>query len=192
MSQLTLSKAIAKVASFNPRAEKHGEKNVAAGDIKFDVKVHSSVLDAFDASYRPFLFRKAEAAGDQPGLLKDDVLTALAKPNLKPLSLDEEFPGYTLRLGAGLEASKQLVLTGAKLSGFKFEAQQGGSVAMSFSAAVHPDSEQAGALCALIQEQVELTLDPPPAAAQADMVDDDEPGDEQQRRAGHPPASPMH
>lgn len=186
---LTLTKATAKLSSFNPRAEKHGEENVPAGDLKFEVKVHSTVLDNFDRSYRPFLFRPADAAGDQPSLMQDDDLTSLAKPNLKPLRLDEEFPGYVLRIDTGLGLSDPVVLADAKLSGFVFEAIEGGSVSMIFSAAVHPDSDQAGELCSLIQDTVELSLEPPKSAsqrAQAD-IDDDLPGDEQQRRGKHPP-----
>ena len=40
-----LKKHPAKVSSFNPRAEKHGDENVPAGDIIFETRVHSSVLD---------------------------------------------------------------------------------------------------------------------------------------------------
>lgn len=196
---LTLNKATAKLSSFNPRAEKHGDENVPAGDLKFEVKVHSTVLDNFDHSYRPFLFRAADASGDQPGLLKGDDLTELSKPKLRALVLEEEFPGYTLRIGSGLDSIEPLVLTDAKLSNFTIKAINGGSVSLSFSAAVHPDSEVAGELCSLIQEEVELTLEPPKAAAQqqaaqADFVDDDadEEGDEQQRRAKHPADAHVH
>lgn len=193
---LTLNKATAKLSSFNPRAEKHGDENVPAGDLKFEVKVHSTVLDNFDHSYRPFLFRAADASGDQPGLLKGDDLTELSKPKLRALVLEEEFPGYTLRIGSGLDSIEPLVLTDAKLSNFTIKAINGGSVSLSFSAAVHPDSEAAGELCSLIQEEVELTLEPPKAAAQhaaqADFVDDDEEGDEAHRRAKHPSAVAVH
>ena len=37
----------AKVTSFNPRAEKHGEENVPAGDVRFQVACPNTVLDAF-------------------------------------------------------------------------------------------------------------------------------------------------
>lgn len=150
-----------KIDDFNPRAEKHGDENVPAGTITLSTRVHSSVLDQFDPTLRPFLFRKAEAGGDQQPLLPGDTLTALAKPNLKPLVLDEDFPGYAIELGSGLSVKAPMRLTDAKLSGFRIEAMSGGSVALKFSVAVHPDQQQAGVLCTAIQNIVNVTLKAP-------------------------------
>lgn len=162
--QFALSKHQAKIASFNPRAEKHGDENVPAGDIKFEVKAHSSVLDLFDKSYRKFLYRKA-AVGEQPGLpLSDgDDLTQLAKPNLKPLRLDEDFPGYTLTLHTGLDMSEPWEFDDVELSNFTFEAIEGGSVAITFNATVHGDAESFGEICQQIQNVVDIGLEPPKA-----------------------------
>jgi hypothetical protein len=168
--QFTLKKQQAKISSFNPRAEKHGDENVPAGDIKFEVKAHSSVLDTFDPSYRPFLFRKADLVGEQQPLLEGDKLTALSKPNLKPLSLDEDFPGYTLTIGSGLDSIEPLVLTDVELSSFKFEAIEGGSVSITFNATVHGDADDFGAICQQIQNLVDITLDPPKAEAQQQLA----------------------
>jgi hypothetical protein len=144
----------------------------------------------FDPSYRPFLFRKAEHAGDQPSLIEGDNLTSLAKPNLKPLRLDEDFPGYVVRIGSGLELGSDLVLKDAELSNFVFEAIEGGSVSISFSATVHPDADQSGELCQQIQNLVDLTLEPPVAAeqqqAQLNAFAEAEQGDEEARREAHP------
>src|SRR5688572_10169398 len=106
--QVSLSNHPAKLAVFTPHVERHGDESKPAASIKFQVTGHSSLLDAFGRSYRPFLFREP-GLGEQPGLpLGDDKLTALAKPNLKPLVLDEEFPGYTIRISIGLEASDDI------------------------------------------------------------------------------------
>ena len=150
-----------KIDNYNPRAEKHGDENVPAGTITLSTRVHSSVLDTFDPSYRRFLFRKAEAGGDQQPLLPGDDLTALAKPMLRPLQLDEDFPGYTIELSSGLGIAEPLRLTDAELSGFRFEAHSGGSVALKFSVSVHPDADEAGVLCNGIQNTVDVTLIPP-------------------------------
>lgn len=163
---LQLTNVQAKLASFNPRAEKHGDENVPAGDLKFELRTHSSVLDAFDKSFRPFLFRKPDLEGEQQPLLEGDTLTALAKPNLKPLTIDEKFTGYTLRISRGLEASDGLHLVDVEVSNFKIEPISGGSVSLTFSATVHPDADEAGELCSLIQEIVDITLEPPQADKQ--------------------------
>ena len=160
-----LTKHPTKVSSFNPRAEKHGEENVPAGDITFETRVHSSVLDQFDPSYRKFLFRKADASGDQQPLLEGDTLIAVAKPKLGPLKLNEEFPGYTLKIESGLELSKPLVLSDVELSNFRIEPMEGGSVSLKFNATAHPDADDAGLLCQVIQNTVEITLEPPKAGA---------------------------
>jgi hypothetical protein len=159
--QLTLTKHQAKLANYNPHVEKHGEDSVPAASLKIEITGHSSLLDAFDPSYRAFLFRKPDLVGEQQPLLKGDELTALAKPNLKPLRLDEEFPGYTLRISIGLEASEDIVLADAKLSNFVLEAINGGSVTITLTASTHPDEDQAGQLYTLQQQDIELTLEPP-------------------------------
>lgn len=168
--QFALNQHQAKIASFNPRAEKHGDENVPAGDIKFEVKVHSSALDLFDASYRPFLFRKADLAGEQQPLLEGDKLTALAKPNLKPLTLDEDFPGYTLTIGSGMESIEPMRLTDVELSSFRFEAIEGGSVSITFNATVHGDADDFGEICQQIQNLVDISLEPPKAEAQQQLA----------------------
>ncbi len=154
-----------KIDSFTPRAEKHGDENVPAGTITLSTRVHSSVLDLFDPSYRPFLFRKAEAGGDQQPLLPGDTMTALAKPKLKTLVLDEDFPGYEVEIGSGLGIAEPLRLTEAELPSFRIDAISGGSVALKFSVSVHPDSDQAGLLCSAIQNTVDVTLTPPTVQA---------------------------
>ncbi|MGO1069286.1 hypothetical protein [Lysobacter sp. CA199] len=163
----------AKVSSFNPRAEKHGDDNVPAGDIKFEVNAHSSILDHFHKGLRKFLFCKPRV-GDQPGLpFKDnDDLTALNIPSLKPLRLDEDFTGYELQVTTGLETSERITLKGVKLSNFAFEAINGGAVKMSFSASAHPDDKQAGRLYLLIQNEVDITLIPPKAETESSKQKD--------------------
>lgn len=157
---------------FNPRAEKHGDENVPAGTITLTTRAHSAVLDAFCPSYRPFLFRKAEAGGDQQPLLPGDNMTALAKPNLKTLVLDEDFPGYVIELSSGLGVKKPMRLTEAELSSFRIDAKTGGSVDLKFSVNVHPDQDQAGVLCSAIGNTVNVTLIPPTVgdSAQASLA----------------------
>ena len=146
---------------FNPRAEKHGDENIPAGTITLTTRVHSKVLDAFDPSYRTFLFRKAESGGDQQPLLPGDDLIALAKPNLKTLVLDEDFPGYVIEISKGLGLKKPMRLTDAELSAFRIDAKSGGSADLKFSVNVHPDQDQAGVLCSAIGNTVDVTLIPP-------------------------------
>lgn len=153
----------AKIASFNPRAEKHGDENVTAGDLKFEVTCSNSALDHFDKGLRKMLYRKP-AAGEQTDLpLGDDGLTARKLPRLAPLKWDEDSPGYKLQIATGLAVDEALKLDDVELSNFVIEALDGGSVSITFRASFHPDGRTSGKLCQLIQETVDITLMPPDA-----------------------------
>ena len=95
-----LAKTSAKIANFNPRAEKHGGDNKLAADIKVELQVHNSVLDNFD-KLRGTLFRKP-GKGEQPDMLDKDQLTAVQFPRMGELSWDEEFPGYDPEIASGM------------------------------------------------------------------------------------------
>lgn len=152
-----------KFCNFNIRAEKHGDENVKAGDLKIECTMHSSVLDCFDKSLRKLLYRKP-ASGEQTDLpLGDDGLTLRKLPRLAPLKWDEDFPGYKLSIVTGLALDESLELEDVELSNFVFEALDGGSVAITFRASFHPDGRASGKLCQLVQETVEITLTPPDA-----------------------------
>lgn len=151
----------AKIASFNPRAEKHGDDNKLAADIKFELTCGNSVLDAFHKDLRPALYRKAGKGEQQDLIAGADGLVAVKFPRVGGLSWDEEFPGYELSIAGGLGLSEPLDLVDVTLKKFKFDPLEGGSVAITFSAVFHPDTEEAGTLCSLIQSEVELSLFPP-------------------------------
>lgn len=157
-----LTNTDAKLANLNPRAEKHGEENALACDIKLEIECHSTVLDHFDKSLRKLLYRKP-ALGEQEGLpfAGDDQLTALRLPSLANLKWVEDFPGYTLTFSAGLGASDLQVIDDVELSNFTFEAVEGGSVLVTVRATCHPTPDQIGILSTLIQETVQITLEPP-------------------------------
>lgn len=160
--QFALDRQQTKIASYNPRAEKHGDENVPAGDLKLDVTCHSSILDVFDKGLRKTLYRKP-GPGEQPELPlgNSDGLTALKLPHLGPLKWDEDFPGYSLTITPGMGLTEPLRITDVELSKFVIEPMDGGSVRIVLSASFHPDAALSGALCALIQETVEVSLTPP-------------------------------
>jgi hypothetical protein len=167
-----LSEHATKLVSVNPRAEKHGQENEPAMDLKLEVAAHSSLLNHFDAALRPLLFRKADVAGDQPSLIEGDDLTAIRSPQLGTIAWAEKFPGYELEVHAGLPSGKSIVLKEIELSKFRFEPINGGSVKVTFSVICHPDAKAAGALCQLVQEQVDISLRPPEVEQrQADLAD---------------------
>lgn len=164
-----------KITSFTPRAEKHGEENVLAGTLKCEANMPSSVLDLIDKGMRKLLYRKP-SPGEQADLpLGDgnDGLTARRLPNLGPLKLDNDFPGYKLEIVTGLALNESLKLSDVEVHDFIFEALDGGTVKVRWSMNFHPDGQQSGKLCQLIQDTVELTLVAPSAdeqQAQAELA----------------------
>lgn len=165
-----LAAQLARLANVNPRIEKHGDKNVGACDLKIEINLNNTALDSFNPAIRPFLYRPANESGDQPQLeLADggEQLTGIRMPHLSPLVLDEKWPGYTVRISASLGKAKPIVLEGAELSRFRFEAIEGGSVKITFAVAGHPTGPEIGKLSDLsVDGEIELTLEPPKADAQ--------------------------
>lgn len=157
-----LTNQLTKITNFVPRIEKRGDENVLAGTLKLESTVHSSVLDNFDKSLRKLLYRKP-AAGEQADLpLGDsDGLTARKLPHLAPLKWDEDFPGYKIEIQSGLAIDEVLKLADVEIHGFAFEALDGGSCKVKFTANFCQDGRTSGKLCQLIQDTVELTLTPP-------------------------------
>jgi len=153
-----LNDAAAKVANFNPRAEKHGEENKLAGDLKLVVIVGNNVLDYFQKGLRQALYRKP-AQGEQQDLIEgSDGLTGVKFPKLGTLAWDEEYPGYELVIGSGLGLSEPIVISDVMLKRLRFEPLEGGSLQLTFSAVFHPTKDEAGALCGQIQNEVQVTL----------------------------------
>lgn len=160
-----------KITSFTPRMEKHGDENVLAGTLKLETTMHSSVLDLFDKGFRKLLYRKP-APGEQAELPLEggDGLTARKLPHLKPLTWDEDFPSYKIEFQSGLALDEAIKLSDVKVSGFVFEALDGGSCKVRFSANFNQDGRTSGKLCQLIQDDVELTLTPPSRDEQQEMA----------------------
>ncbi|MGN6383690.1 MAG: hypothetical protein ACTHMK_13890 [Dyella sp.] len=162
-----------KITSFTPRAEKHGDENVLAGTLKCETNMPSTVLDLIDKGMRKLLYRKP-SPGEQSELPlgTDDGLTARRIPQLGPLKLDNDFPGYKLEIVTGLALNESLKLTDVEVHDFIFEALDGGTVKVRWSMNFHPDGQQSGKLCQLIQDTVEMTLVPPSADEQKERQED--------------------
>ena len=156
------------LAHLNTRTEKHGEENAPAADLKLVVTGPHSLIDCFGEGLREFLFREPGVGEDKQTAmdLGGDKRTKVRYPKVKPVTLDDEFPGYTVILSPGLDAGEALTFKGAKLKAFRFKAIDGGAVEVTFSAAVYPDEHQAGVLFGWQKKTLVLTLERPKAASE--------------------------
>jgi hypothetical protein len=151
-----------KLASVNLRAEKHGEDNVPAADLKFETNVAAPVAESLVPGVRRMLMRKP-AVGEQQNLLGEDNLTQLKYPNLAALKFDIDLPGYSLAIARGMGLAPALKLPG-DLKRFTVQGIDGGSFGLSFTFACKPEPDQVGELYTMQQEDIYLTLTPPKAS----------------------------
>ena len=150
----------AKLTSLNPRAEIHGEDRVPDADLKFEIKVGSEVLSEFHPSLRATLYQRPES----PDLADDgESLTDIRFKLLGPLKWCAELAGYDATIHWGVSGKDDICLRECEVDGFRFDCQDGGTVVLSFRVIAHPNERDMGRLCALIQQEVELSLTEPKA-----------------------------
>jgi hypothetical protein len=126
------------------------------------MKVPNKFLDNFDRDLRTAFFYKGEQ--DQEDMLNKDDPDHL--PNLKfplmtnSIAWDLKGAGYRVVIPS-LLGKKDIILIQAEIDKFKFEPQEGGTVIVSFRVVAHPNEKELGELCGHIQQEVDLTLEPP-------------------------------
>lgn len=160
------------ITNLNLRAEKHGDENQPACDIKISVDLPSVGLDDISRGLCESLFRKP-GAGDQLPLVEvgkkpEPGFTALRHPGLEPVKVKQKFPGYELDV-RGPNDDTDLFFADAEVKNFSIDAREGGTATVTFSVGVHVDEDDiAGLLPFLRDPDAVLTLVPPKAAAQQD------------------------
>lgn len=162
---LELKRQSAMLIDVNPRMEIHGTEHRLATDIKVSLKVPNTFLDNFDPNLRTAFFWKAPPeAFDQEDLVNNQDPNHLPNLRFKQLGakqhLDFKGAGYRF-IVPSLLGKDDLVLIQTEIDKLAFECQEGGSVIISFRVVAHPNDEDMGHLCSLIQQEVELTLEPP-------------------------------
>lgn len=149
-----------KLINVNPRPELHGDDTKLAADIKLQAQCANSVLDYFDRGLREMLYKRDESP-DLVDRLDADALTALRFPKLGALKWDWEGVGYRLVVDWGLGGDSNIVLGDCKVDKVSLEAQPGGTVVVTFRVIAHPDAEDLGPLCELMQRDITIDLVPP-------------------------------
>ncbi|VVE33820.1 hypothetical protein [Pandoraea commovens] len=159
----------AKLTSVNPRAELHGEDKKPAVDLKFEVAADNGVLANFAADLRGVLYTRPDAQDD---LVDPDRLSKLKYPKMSPFKWELEGVGYTAEIDYGLGGDSNIVLEELKVDGFRIQPMEGGTVIVSFRCIAHPEEDDMGKLCGLIQRDVTLTLTAPPPTSVHDLLRD--------------------
>lgn len=148
------------LASVNARAEIHGKDKKPAFDLKLICNMPNDVLIDFHPLLRTMLYKPA----DTPDLVEQadpDALTALRLPKLGKLKWEFEQEGYSLRIPYGISGPSDIVLSDCKVHKVAFLPQEGGTVSVQCTVIAHPERNDVGRLCELIQQTVEMELTPP-------------------------------
>lgn len=165
---LTLEIHPATLSNLNIRTEKHGDELQLAADLKLSMNVHGVVLNDLEPGLHESLFRKP-GSGEQQDLIDPGMLTAVKFPHLDPISLSHKFPGYELELSEDGE-EQPAFFTDVEIKKISAKALEGGSAALTFTASVSIDPDDARELTdLLVRQDVFVTLTPPKAKAQQDV-----------------------
>lgn len=157
----------ASLSNLNIRIERHGDDRQLAADLKLTMNVAGVVLNDLEPGLHESLFRKP-GSGEQQDLIDPGLLTAVKFPHLDPISLSHKFPGYELELSEDADESPGF-FTDVEIKKISAKALEGGSAAITFTASVNIDPDDARDLTdLLVREDVFVTLTPPKAKAQTD------------------------
>lgn len=149
-----LSKHASKIAHLNIRTEKHGEEEVLAADVKIEADVTNDFLSYLHPTLKWSLYDKQTAQGE---LIEDKGHL----PRLRYAFLRE------IRWADKIEKAVFIIHGKKKAEDIEFEAgvdklslacKEGGTVAISFRAAVLPTPEQTGFLSGLLGVDVKVSV----------------------------------
>jgi hypothetical protein len=160
-----------KLASINPRAEIHGEERVPAFDLKIEAQLSSDVLIYFHSQLRSMLYQK----NDTPDLIEQsdpEALTALRFPKMAAFKWEWEGTGYTVTVDYGMGGDSNIVLADCKIDGLRINPMHGGTVGISFRVICKPKTGDVGLLCDMIQQNIDITLEPPEATSAGELFKD--------------------
>lgn len=157
----------ATLSNLNIRIERHGDDRQLDADLKLTMNVAGVVLNDLEPGLHESLFRKP-GSGEQQDLIDPGMLTEVKFPHLDPISLSHKFPGYELELSEDADEAPSF-FTDVEIKKISAKALEGGSAAITFTASVNIDPDDArDPTDLLVREDVFVTLVPPKAKAQND------------------------
>jgi hypothetical protein len=154
-----------KLVDVNPRAELHGDDHVMAADLKMQATMSNDILAEFHPRLRAALYFKSEGSPDLIDIARagDPAhVPNLVFPKLGPLKWQHEIAGARVTIYAPVSRN-DIVLEGCGVDGFTIEAKEGGTIILTFRVKAKPDEDEMGRLCAMIQTDIDLSLEPPQA-----------------------------
>lgn len=167
-AQFTLSEAPCLLNHKNDRIEKHGEEDVLACDLSISYETSNDILAMFAPALKSSLYMRSDSA--QGSLVPDqEHLTALRFPALceKPLKWAAgELFGAEVKFHHGISSKSDVVFQPTKVTKFKLECLEGGTVIVHFLVQVNPTDAQTSFLSKVLRDKV-CTISVTPLAAES-------------------------
>lgn len=162
-----LTPTAAKLHSFTPRIEKHGEENVPAVSLGLTITGPNTLLDLLQPGLREAVYKAAEGQEALPGVeAPTPLMRSRAMERIK-LKLPE-MEGWQLVIEHGIDDDSAIDLHGCKVDAFAVEPFEGGSVELRFRVGTNDvDETYMGHLAMKLGQEVSITLhapQPKPAA----------------------------
>jgi hypothetical protein len=158
------------LVNLNARAEKHGEENVPAGDIKVRAQLGNDCLAMFHPTLKAMLYHYDKMADedlvDKAKATDPAYLPHLRFPEIPAFSWKGEMIGARVIVHTGIDKKSDIVLDPCNVNSFSMEPQQGGTVIVSFRIQTHPDEKQFGKLYVLNGSTIKISVEPPKAEEQ--------------------------
>lgn len=154
----SLKKQKGRVAHLNVREEKHGEEPVLAVDVKIKADVSNKFLDELSPGFRAAIFTREGLKSGETVDLDDDHLTVIRYPQLAPLKWDASVVGGKFTVH-GAKKSDDLEFE-CSVKEATLSCKEGGTVELTFQAAILPTPEDSGKLAALLGKDVKVSVLP--------------------------------
>ncbi len=148
-----------RIAHINVRSETHGDEEVIAVDLKLTFELPNTSLDGLSPSLRASLF---DAANDADIFTGDEgpPLVRVRHPHLGLLRWSETWREMRLALHTGGKPKDDLCFDNVTFGRVTMHPREGGTVAYTARAQVHPRTEGVTAkLVTLLKHEVPGTLD---------------------------------
>lgn len=152
MLRLEIDNKPGTLEDVNPKTRKDAGGKTPCVELTLSVPMDREVLASFAPDLDEWLFApdSIDLAGGVP----------LRDPNMVlPIERKEEMGGATLKLGVGV--GKPITFTDVQTDSYRLTPVSGGIVIVGFRARMLYTEAQAGKLCFLLEQPVDVTLEPP-------------------------------
>jgi hypothetical protein len=165
-----LSKHNCKIAHLNIRTEAHGEENVLAADVKVEADMTNDFLSYLAPGLKASLYEKPET-GQLELICDDHYLPHIRYPELTELRWDRKMEKAVFIIH---RIENGDLCFDAMVDKLCLQCKEGGTVSISFRAAVLPTPEQSGQLAAILGTDARVSVreaDDDDDPARGDMAD---------------------